>query len=162
MSTLSIVKCLIFLLAANGAPIIARNMLGERWNKPIDAGALAPDGRPWFGPAKTWRGLAAAGIVVIPVAVASGQTAAFGAAFAFLAMIGDLVSSFIKRRFGKRSSDAAIVLDQVPEAALPTLALAGPLALTPLDVAVVVVVFTIADLTLSRLLYWLGIRKRPY
>lgn len=162
MSTLPIAQCLLLLLTVNGAPIIARNLLRKRWSWPIDAGALAPDGRPIFGPAKTWRGLVAAVLAAVPVALAVGQSAAFGAAFALLAMTGDLISSFIKRRLGKKSSAPAIVLDQIPEAAFPAVVLAGYLGLTAFDIVAVVVGFAVADVTLSRLLYRVGIRKRPY
>ncbi|MGI9336831.1 MAG: CDP-archaeol synthase, partial [Gammaproteobacteria bacterium] len=154
MNTLAIAKCLILLLTANGAPIVARNLLGNRCSWPIDAGVRAPDGRPVFGPAKTWRGVAGAILATAFVAILIGQSIAVGAAFALLAMCGDLVSSFIKRRLGKRSSDPALLLDQIPEAAFPAVALAGPLALTTPDIVAVVIGFAVADMVLSRALYW--------
>ena len=162
MSTLPIAQCLILLLIANGAPIVARNVLGERWSWPIDAGVHLPDGRPVFGPAKTWRGLAAAVFTTALLAPLLGHSVALGAGLALLAMTGDLVSSFVKRRLGMRSSDAAIFLDQIPEAVFPAAVLASPLALTPLDLLAVVIGFIVADMTLSRLLYRVGVRKRPY
>lgn len=78
-------------------------------------------------------------------------------------MLGDLLSSFIKRRLGIAVSGRARLLDQVPESALPLLVLHESLGLTAYtETAMVVTVFVILDLSVSPLLYRLHIRKRPY
>ena len=77
-------------------------------------------------------------------------------------MIGDLTASFVKRRLGYASSDMALGLDQVPESLLPVLALAPFLGLTLWDIAAVVLIFSAATPIVSRLLFRLGIRDRPY
>ena len=77
-------------------------------------------------------------------------------------MAGDLLSSFAKRRLGRPSSSQALGLDQVPESLLPLLACRVPLGLGWLDVAVLVGVFLVGELLVSRLLYRLHIRDRPY
>jgi hypothetical protein len=41
---------------------------------------------------------------------------------AFMAMLGDLFSGFVKRRLGMGPSDKALGLDYVPESLLPLLA----------------------------------------
>jgi CDP-2,3-bis-(O-geranylgeranyl)-sn-glycerol synthase len=85
-----------------------------------------------------------------------------GAAFAGWSMLGDLSSSFVKRRLGVRSSGRALGLDQIPEALLPLIALRGPLGLGWLDMAVMVVLFTVGSLLLSRIMFRLGVRDEPY
>lgn len=50
------IKLQILLGFANGAPIIVRNLLGDRFRWPIDANLKLVDGHPLFGPSKTVRG----------------------------------------------------------------------------------------------------------
>ena len=78
------------------------------------------------------------------------------------AMAGDLFSSFCKRRLGLPSSSRASGLDQIPESLLPLLACRDLLALTAADIAVCVVMFVIGEVVLSRLLYAVRLRDRPY
>lgn len=77
-------------------------------------------------------------------------------------MMGDMTSSFIKRRFGLVSSSMALGLDQIPESLFPLLDCKDLLGISVAQIAVVVVVFLLIDLILSRLLFWLHIRKTPY
>ena len=77
-------------------------------------------------------------------------------------MAGDLISSFIKRRMGRPPSSRALGLDQIPESLLPALACKSLLALTVADVIVVVALFSVGELILSRLLFKMHIRKEPY
>ena len=76
--------------------------------------------------------------------------------------LGDLLSSFIKRRLKLRPSSMALGLDQVPESLLPLLLLKEPLGLTWPGILRTVVLFFVLELVLSRLLFWLRIRKTPY
>ncbi|MDE2068972.1 MAG: CDP-archaeol synthase, partial [Bradyrhizobium sp.] len=57
MQTFIIIKLLALLTIANGAPIIARLLLGERLSFPLDGYARFIDGRPLLGASKTVRGL---------------------------------------------------------------------------------------------------------
>jgi CDP-2,3-bis-(O-geranylgeranyl)-sn-glycerol synthase len=77
-------------------------------------------------------------------------------------MVGDLGSSFIKRRMGLPSSGRALILDQVPEALLPALVCKSLLALTIVDIALIVVLFTIGEVLLSRVLFALHMRDQPH
>jgi CDP-2,3-bis-(O-geranylgeranyl)-sn-glycerol synthase len=77
-------------------------------------------------------------------------------------MIGDLLSSFIKRRLAMASSSQASGLDQIPESLLPLLACRGALAITYLDMLIILVLFFVGEVVLSRLLFKLGLRDRPY
>ena len=76
--------------------------------------------------------------------------------------MGDLFSSFVKRRLGIQSSGQASGLDQVPEALFPLLACYRSLGLDLVSVAVLVAAFTAAQIVVSPLMYALGIRRRPY
>jgi hypothetical protein len=63
---------------------------------------------------------------------------------------------------GIATSDRAIGLDQIPESLLPLLACAFFLPLTFFDVAVATLSFFVGELALSRVLFKLHIRDRPY
>lgn len=153
---------LLLLITANGMPILARKWLGTRWDRAIDGGRRARDGRPWLGVSKTWRGLLAALAVTPPLSLLLGLGAGLGLLIALGAMAGDLGSSFLKRRLGIAPSGRALLLDQVPEALLPLLLVAPRLQLTLQDILVLVLAFFLLELLLSRLLYALHIRRRPY
>jgi CDP-archaeol synthase len=77
-------------------------------------------------------------------------------------MAGDLLSSFVKRRLHLPPSSRASGLDQVPEALFPLLACRNLLSLAAADIAVRVVMFFVGEVVLSRLLYALNLRERPY
>ncbi|HHO68857.1 MAG TPA: CDP-archaeol synthase [Gammaproteobacteria bacterium] len=153
---------LVMLLAANGAPVLAWRLLGERCAAPVDGGRTAWDGRPLLGRSKTWRGLLASLLATPPVAMLLGLDWHTGLLVAVGAMAGDLLSSFLKRRLGIEPSGQALGLDQVPESLLPALLTAPVLHTGALDWLLVVVLFTVGELLLSRILYRLHLRKRPY
>ena len=79
-----------------------------------------------------------------------------------MAIPGDLLSSFVKRRLGLVPSSQAIGLDQIPESLFPLLAARLLLPLTALDVTVATMLFFAGGLLLSRLLYKWHVRDRPY
>lgn len=161
MNGLAIAHTLLLLAVANGAPIIARNLLRNQYDRPIDGGVRWRDGRPLLGASKTVRGLVAAVTATALAGLLIGPGAGIGAACGMLAMAGDLASSFVKRRLGAAPSEPALLIDQVPEALLPSAVLAGPLGLAATDVAAVVAAFLVLELTLSRVLYRLHVRNRP-
>jgi CDP-2,3-bis-(O-geranylgeranyl)-sn-glycerol synthase len=156
------IKLLLLLLIANGAPILAREAVGGRFNLPLDGGHRAADGRFWLGPTKTFRGIIAAIVFTGFAAPLLGIDWKIGVATALLAMFGDLIGSFCKRRLGIASSTQAIGLDQIPESLLPLLVLAKTLQLSCYSVLIIAAAFFILVLALSRLLYWIGVRKHPY
>jgi hypothetical protein len=53
-------------------------------------------------------------------------------------------------------------LDQVPESLFPAVACSAYLPLRPLDVALIVLVFSVGELAMSRLFFAVGLRDRPY
>ncbi len=157
-----IVLLLLLLLVANGTPVVVKRVMGDRLAHPIDGGRRWADGRPVLGRSKTWRGLLAAVVATAVVAWVLQIGLVLGAAVALAALAGDMASSFTKRRLGIASSGQAIGLDQVPESLLPTLVAAIPLGFGIGEIVVVVIVFFVGELALSRVLYHLKIRDEPY
>jgi CDP-diglyceride synthetase len=160
--TALIVHLTLLVAVANGTPVLATRLARGACGWPVDWGARWLDGRPVFGASKTYRGLALSLVVTSVYAAAVGLTWSLGATVAAAAMAGDLISSFTKRRLGRAAGSRATGLDQVPEALLPLLVCAGRLSLTAVDVAVVVGLFAVGDVMVSRVLYRLRIRDHPY
>lgn len=157
-----IAQAVILLIAANGAPVLARNLFGERYARPLDGGLTWRDRRPLFGLSKTWRGLAAALAASAAVAPLLGLATFFGALFGALSMGGDLLASFTKRRLGYAVSSRARLLDILPEALLPVVILRTALGLSMLEAVIAALVFFLLEVSCSPLLYRLHIRNRPY
>ena len=157
-----IIEVLLLLGIANGTPIFAARLFGKRFNAPLDGGLKLPDGRPLFGPSKTVRGLVLSVACATLAAPLLGFEWITGAGLASASMFGDLLSSFIKRRLGLRIHSQAFGLDQVPESLLPLLVLQRHLGLDYGDIAIIVAAFIVLELVLSRLLFRLHIRDRPY
>jgi CDP-2,3-bis-(O-geranylgeranyl)-sn-glycerol synthase len=132
---LSDLQALLLLTGANTAPVLSAGLLGPRLAAPIDRNVTFRDGRPIFGPHKTWRGLVCGIVAAAALAAATGLAAAMGAAFGALGLLGDLFSSFVKRRWGKASGTWMPLVDQLPEALLPLLFAMPWLSLDWTDVA---------------------------
>ena len=77
-------------------------------------------------------------------------------------MVGDMLSSFLKRRLRLVPSAEAPGFDQVPESLLPFLAVRNLVGLSVWDILIGVGAFWIGELVISRFLYMLHIRDRPY
>ncbi len=157
-----ILKLLGLLTVANGAPVVAKKLLGTRWSRPLDGGMRFVDDRPLFGPSKTQRGLLLSIGMSGLVAPMLGWSIVVGALFGALAMAGDLLSSFAKRRMGLPSSSMALGLDQIPESLLPLLGLYAVLEIGVVEASLVVVLFFAGELVASRILYQVNLRDRPY
>jgi CDP-2,3-bis-(O-geranylgeranyl)-sn-glycerol synthase len=155
-------RLLLLLAVANAAPIVAAWLLGPRLRARLDAGLGFVDGRPLLGPAKTVRGVIAAVAATALVAPLVGIPLQLGAGIGIMAMAGDALSSFVKRRLGIAPSGRATGLDQVPEALLPLLAVRGALDLSLLEIAAVTILFFALEIPAARLLHRLGVRARPY
>jgi CDP-diglyceride synthetase len=167
MATLSLclycmIQATVLLIIANGAPVLANKTLGTRWAWPVDLGLKLRDDHRLFGDTKTWRGLCAAIFLTALAAILSGIDLLTGVLFGLLAMSGDLLASFTKRRMGHGESSHARGLDTVPESLLPILLLKEPLTLSLLDIILIVVLFFLIEEFLSPVLYRLHIKKRPY
>lgn len=157
-----ILELLILLAVANGTPVIAKKILGDRLARPLDGGTRFYDGKPVFGPAKTIRGVVASLLVTPLAAWLVGLQWELGVVVAAAAMAGDLCSSFVKRRMTLPSSSMALGLDHIPESLLPLLGSRLLLPLSLLDVLAGVAIFCVGALLLSPILYRFNLRDRPY
>ncbi|MDJ0806148.1 MAG: CDP-archaeol synthase [Gammaproteobacteria bacterium] len=155
-------KLLLLLLAANGAPILTRKLLGSHLNFPLDGGLKSASGRRWLGPSKTLRGVFAGILATLLIAPLLGFSWKIGIIFGTLAMLGDLFSSFIKRRLGLPPSSQAKALDHIPESLFPLIYCTYGLSLTWQSLVFTVLAFWISGTVLSRLLFKIGIRRHPY
>ena len=154
-------KLVALLVIANGAPMVLSVVLGNR-GRPVDGGWVLADGQPVLGASKTWRGLAIAVVTTALVAWLLGLGLVFGACFGLVAMAGDLLSSFIKRRLGLVASDRARWLDQVPEALLPSLLAQWWLGVGWGVVIAVTLIFAAINIWGSPFLHRWGIRHQPH
>ena len=142
---------LVLLVTANGTPLVAGILLGTCCDRPVDNNIRLADQHALLGSSKTLRGLVVAIVATAVAAALLGMTWIDGAWFGLLAMLGDLFSSFIKRRLGFPSGKCAPLLDQLPESVLPvwiTQPLTGAGASEMLSA---VAAFIVIDLLLTRL-----------
>lgn len=153
---------LLLVLAANSAPVILTRCLGNSFACPIDGNTLFLDQRPVLGPSKTWRGLLGAITICSLLAPLLGYSLIIGALVGMTSMLGDLCSSFIKRRLKLPSSTRALLIDQLPEALLPAILLHHHFKLTAVDFIYLAITFFILELVLSKIFFHLGVRKHPY
>jgi CDP-diglyceride synthetase len=162
MHSLEVLQLLILLTLANGSPVVAKLILGKKVSQPADWNLQFVDGRPLLGSSKTIRGLLISIVVTTVCAPLLGLTLTIGLIVGTTAMVGDLLSSFLKRRLALAPSSRAVGLDQIPESLLPLLACRYALSLTAVDIMVGTAIFLVGELVLSRVLFKYHIRDRPY
>jgi CDP-2,3-bis-(O-geranylgeranyl)-sn-glycerol synthase len=162
VQVLTIVRLALLLAVANGAPVIATRIFGQRFAWRVDTGVDFWDRRPLLGKSKTLRGVLVSVLSSALAAPLFGFDWQIGIAVGSAAMAGDLLSSFAKRRLNLAPSSRATGLDQIPESLFPLLACRTALALSVLDIAIGVAIFFAGEVMLSLLLYKIHIRDRPY
>ncbi|MHC2618313.1 CDP-diglyceride synthetase [Bradyrhizobium huanghuaihaiense] len=162
MAAMPIFYSIVLLTLANGSPVVPKKLFGSRFALALDGGLLLFDGRPVFGASKTIRGIVASIVVTAVGGILIGLGYELGALVAIVAMVGDLFSSFLKRRMRMAPSSQAMGLDQVPESLFPLLACRETPGLSYADIFVVVLMFLVGELLISRVLYILRIRDQPY
>lgn len=155
-------KMLMLLVIANGVPILGKKIFGTAFSHRLDGGIRLRDGHPLFGPSKTFRGLVLSIVATALAAIPLGYDWIDGALISALSMLGDLASSFVKRRLGYPPSSMALGLDQIPESLIPLLIFKVRLGLSAWEIGGVVLAFILLDLLLSRLLFGMHLRDRPY
>jgi CDP-diglyceride synthetase len=139
-----LLQLLILLVVANGTAVVAKKLLGAAFARPLDGGAFFVDGQPIFGPSKTIRGIVVSLLATSICAAVMGLGWEVGTLVATFSMVGDLFSSFVKRRLHLPSSSMAIGLDHIPE------------------IVVGVTIFVVGALILSPLLFKLKLRDEPH
>jgi CDP-diglyceride synthetase len=159
---LLIAQVFLLLNLANGVPVIAKKLLGTFLAHPLDGGITLADGQRLFGDSKTIRGVGLSIVVTTLGAPWIGLEPIIGLVVSATAMLGDLFSSFTKRRMKLDPGSMALGLDQIPESFLPLIACRWILPLTILDIILVTLLFFVGELVASRALYALDIRDRPY
>lgn len=154
-----IIKVILFLLWVNLLPAATKEICKERFKLPIDGGRLWFDHRPVFGTHKTVRGFIASLLGGLIFTKILGVPLWAAGSAALLAMAGDLLSSFIKRRFNIDEGTSVLGLDQLFESLFPALYLSLFLPLSLGKILVVVLCFmTIAHYGSS---FWRYILYRP-
>ncbi|MDJ0741561.1 MAG: CDP-archaeol synthase [Gammaproteobacteria bacterium] len=153
---------LLLLLIANGSPIAARAVLRAHGATPLDGGIVLRDGQRLLGPSKTVRGVIVAVVASTLTAPLLGFDWWIGTTVGALAMLGDSLSSLVKRRLHLAAGASAPGLDHIPESLLPLLACSWLLDLSLALAVGLSVAFMLADLALSRWLYRLGIGGHPH
>ena len=157
-----VAQLLALLILVNGTPVIAAKILGTVFAHPLDGGTTLADGQPLFGHSKTVRGVVLSIVVTTLGAPWIGLDWTVGLLVSTTTMIGDLFSSFTKRRMNLAPSSMALGLDQIPESLLPAIACRWVLPITVLDIVLVTALFFVGELVASRALYAFKIRDRPY
>ncbi len=162
LNAILLLKLFGLIAVANTIPLIVSRIFRRRLAFPLDGNLNFTDGRPLFGPAKTIRGLLLSILSTAGAALIMDMRAMIGALIAAGAMIGDLFSSFVKRRLRIAPSAPAVGLDQIPESLLPLLLVQPFLPLSLVEIAIVVAVFLIAEIVIARVLHSVHLRERPY
>ena len=134
-------KIILLLLAVNAAPPLIALLLKERWNRPIDGNRMFADGKPFMGSHKTIRGVVGSVATGTLFSLFLGFPLVFGFCVGFFSMTGDLVSSFLKRRFDIASGTAVFILDQIFEGLLPLVFVKRYFSLDWVFVTVLLVLF---------------------
>ncbi|MEA3189420.1 MAG: CDP-2,3-bis-(O-geranylgeranyl)-sn-glycerol synthase [Thermoplasmata archaeon] len=181
---------------ANMAPVFVAKLVPQ-WTAPIDGGRVHADGHRVLGAGKTWRGLAGGALfgALTAVAVAAiaqhwafmhgwdygaslgtpwWSIALFGGIVGAMALVGDAVKSYFKRRRRIASGGPWFPFDQLDFVvfALVAFVLGSPLLaegwvwhalLDDWLVLTTILVLTPAlHLLVNRIGFWLGLKKVPW
>ena len=144
-------RLVLFLLIVNALPPLIALLSKGRFSQPLDCGKTWLDGKRIFGRNKTIRGILAGivgGTLLFPLL---GQPISIAFTAALLAMLGDLSSSFIKRRMALPSGSEVAFLDQLFESLFPTIYLALVIPFGFFKAAVILFLFVIIAYLSSRI-----------
>lgn len=151
----NLISLLLLLIIANGIPVVVALLFKiKNWSsQPLDRDLQLPDGQPLFGPSKTICGIILSIIATALIAPLFKFSVIIGAQVGFWAMTGDLLSSFIKRRFGLASGQDVLGLDHIPETLFPLWFLRNFTAIQWLDIIAIISTFALLDLVFWHLLH---------
>ncbi len=140
---------------ANSAPVA----LGG--GPPLDGGEKWLDGKPFLGSHKTLRGSVVGVLAGLLIGLLQGNALA-GLAQGFGAILGDLLSSFLKRRWDFEPGASAPVLDQL-DFILVAIILSQPFIRATLQEMVIIILVTVPIHYLSNYLSWLlKMKEHPW
>jgi len=148
-------KIVFFLLWVNGLPPLVGILVNDRFNQPIDGGRLWLDSKPVFGSHKTIRGLFASLLGGTALFSLLGVAWWCAALAALLAMAGDLLSSFIKRRRTLASGEDVVILDQFFESFFPVFFLNFFVSLSLIQFCTVLICFIFIAYWFSRFQHYI-------
>jgi hypothetical protein len=131
-------KILLLLWLVNLAPPLAAHGLRGRIDLPLDRGTGL------LGPHKTVRGLLAGTAAGPAAGLLLGLPLGASLLCGLLSMVGDLISSLVKRRLGMASGRDAPGLDHIPEGGLPLVYLRYTGMLDTLEALLLLAVFALA------------------
>jgi CDP-2,3-bis-(O-geranylgeranyl)-sn-glycerol synthase len=142
-------RALLLVGIANVVPWAAGRLM-QRWTTPLDCGVRLWDGQRLLGDHKTWRGLLLGTLACALVAAFIGPGFATGAGVGALSLLGDALSSALKRRLRLAPGTEIAALDQLPEALLPLLVFARALGLGAAEIVAATLAFVALDIAVTR------------
>ncbi len=159
---MSILEIVFLLLVAHGAPVVADCIFRQKFDFALDGRRVYADGQRILGDSKTLRGLVVAVTSAAVAALLIGHSIKIGLLVGLCSMVGDLATSFLKRRMRLPASSQVVGLDYLPEALLPAVMLAMKYNIAAADVVVITGMFVLLATALSPILFTLGIRRQPF
>lgn len=145
------IAALLLVIVANVVPWLIGRIAAHRWAAPLDGGWVLGDGQRLFGSHKTWRGFLTGSLAAGLLAKLLGLGFMIGIGFGALSLLGDALSSSIKRRLRLKPGSEVPGLDQLPEALLPMLVFAPSLHLHWQACLGAALVFMVLDMSFTRL-----------
>lgn len=142
------IQILILLWAINLMPVLLAYFFEKKWDTPLDNGMFFIDGKPFLGTHKTIRGTVGGIIAGILFGFVMGIPLWVALPAGIMSMFGDLLNSFIKRRFKMIEGAGLPVMDQLLEGAFPFVIIAPAYSLSFAALFFLILVFVITA--------WLG------
>ncbi len=139
-------KILILIIIANSVPPAAKSLFGKRYSLPINEKLL--------GGHKTWRGVILSIFYTSFAAFILGFSVIAGILIAAGAMLGDIFSSYTKRRLGYKPGADVPGLDQVPESAIALLLLNFILPIQLAAAVLIIIFFIPAEILGTKFYAW--------
>ncbi len=146
-------KMIVLLLFINATPAIMMPFFSKArpFATPMDFDLRFLDGRAWLGKHKTVGGFGFGILAGGAMGYFLGFSLSLGFGAGLLAMAGDSVSSFIKRRFSFNEGTEILILDQVFEGGFPLVLFHSAHVFSPRASGAMLIIFIVAGIFGSRL-----------
>ena len=144
---------------ANIAPIIVKKI--NLFDYPVDANKLFY-GQPLFGRNKTFRGFVFGSIFAAIVSQLTLGNLKFGFFTGLLALLGDLIGSFMKRRLEIKPGDMCIPLDQIDWSILPLLHCIQAQIVTPIQALIMFICATLIHPLVNLLGFYMKLKPNKF